>query len=329
MKVLVTGATGFLGKYILEELKEHSYDVIAVGRNQEIGESLVAEGISFVKADFTNYKELENAFAKGPDLVVHAGALSTVWGKWRDFYETNVKATEYVLRLCRKYAVKRMVYISSPSIYAFGKDQIGIREYTPKHNDLNFYIRSKLMAERKIKDCPQVETVILRPRGLIGIGDTSIIPRVLRISRKIGVPLLNGGKQLVDLTCVENVALAVRLALESPAAAGQIYNITNDEPREFKRILDEFLREMGIRPRYLKVNATSLYYLAVFLEKVYRTLHIYKEPMFTRYSYYLLRYSQTLNIEKAKTELGYHPKLSLSEGIVQYARHARKQSDTH
>lgn len=333
MKVLVTGATGFLGKYVVEELHEHGYEVIAVGRNEVAGEALVREGVHFVKADFTRYEELEAAFlATGvtPDFVVHAGALSTVWGRWQDFYASNVKATEYVLRLCHKYGVKRLVYISSPSIYACGKDQVDLKEYTPEKNELNYYIRSKLMAERRVKhyrekcgkDKSAVETVVLRPRGLIGIGDTSVIPRVLRISQKVGVPLIHGGKQLVDLTCVENVALAIRLALESPLAAGQTYNITNGEPRAFKAILDEFLKEMGIRPRYLKVNAVLLKGLAVFLEKSYRLLKIYQEPMFTLYSYYLLRYSQTLNIDKAREELGYSPKISLSEGIAKYARHA-------
>ena len=118
-----------------------------------------------------------------------------------------------------------MVYISSPSIYAAARDQLAIKEEAaPQENELNFYIKSKLMAERIVRSYSQVSSVILRPRGLFGIGDTSIFPRILRLSQKIGIPLIKNGQQMMDMTCVENVALAVRLALEIPEAQGQVYN---------------------------------------------------------------------------------------------------------
>ncbi|RRD96405.1 NAD(P)-dependent oxidoreductase [Clostridiales bacterium COT073_COT-073] len=324
MKVLVTGATGFLGKYIIAELTEYGYEVIAVGRNQQIGKGLENEKVSFVSADFTDIYSLAGAFRQKPEMVVHAGALSTVWGRWTDFYRSNVLGTENVLKLCAKTGVKRLVYISSPSIYACGQDQINIKEYTPKENHLTNYIKSKLLSEQRIKAHPEVESVILRPRGLIGVGDTSVIPRVLNISRKLGVPLFQEGKHWVDLTCVENAALAVRLALESSLAAGQIYNITNGQPRQFRQLMDEFLAAMGIKARYLRLNDQLFYGFARGLETFYRYFHIYQEPLFTVYTYYLLRYSQTLNIDKARAELNYHPKMTLSEGIQKYAKANRK-----
>lgn len=323
MKVLVTGATGFLGKYIVKELVSHQYEVIATGRNQEVGETLVGERVTFRAADFTKLTSLDQAFAGEVDLVVHAGALSAVWGEPSEFYRHNVLGTENVLKMCRKYKVKRLVYISSPSIYADGRDQIAIKEYTPKKNRLTPYIWSKLLAEQKIKEYKEVDTVILRPRGLIGVGDTSVIPRVLKISRKIGIPVINGGEHLVDLTCVENVALAVRLALEVQQAGGQIYNITNGEPKPFREIMEIFLREMEIPIRLQRIPDKLLYALAFTVEKIHRIFSIYREPIFTRYTYYLLRYSQTLDIEKARRELGYRPIVSLREGIKKYAEDYR------
>ena len=62
------------------------------------------------------------------DLVVHAGALSTVWGPWEDFYQANVLGTKYVLEACRQTGTQRLVYVSSPSIYAAPKDQLAIKE---------------------------------------------------------------------------------------------------------------------------------------------------------------------------------------------------------
>lgn len=323
-KVLVTGATGFLGKYVVEELVEHGYQVRAFGRNRTIGQSLVNASVTFIQGDLTNQEDLTKA-CQEMDMVVHAGALSTVWGPWEDFYQTNVLGTKYVLEACREAKIERLVYVSSPSIYAASRDQLDIKESdAPQENRLNNYIRSKLASEKLFKDYPDVSSVILRPRGLFGIGDTSILPRVLNLSQKIGIPLIGDGRQLMDMTCVENVALAIRLALETPQAAGEVYNITNGEPRAFRNLIEETLRGLGYPIRYRKIPAPLVSVISSSLECIYKRLKFKGEPALTRYTYYLLRYSQTLDISKAERDLGYRPKITISEGIEQYVQDYRK-----
>ena len=323
-KVLVTGATGFLGKYVVEELVEHGYKVRAFGRNSNIGRSLENSSISFFQGDLTKADDVLEA-CKGMDLVVHAGALSTVWGPWEDFYQANVLGTKNVLEACRQTDIQRLVYVSSPSVYAAPKDQLAIKESdAPEENNLNNYIRSKLASERLFKDYPDVPSIILRPRGLFGIGDTSILPRVINLSQKIGIPLIGDGRQLMDMTCVENVALAIRLAIEAPEAKGEVYNITNGEPRAFRDLLEESLTGLGYPIKYRKIPASLLAGIASSLEFLYKFLNLKGEPPLTRYTYYLLRYSQTLDISKAERELGYRPKISISEGIEQYVQDYRK-----
>ena len=323
-KVLVTGATGFLGKYVVEELVEHGYQVRAFGRNSKVGRSLENTSVSFFQGDLTNADDVTEA-CKEMDLVVHAGALSTVWGPWEDFYRANVLGTKYVLEACRQVGMQRLVFVSSPSIYAAPKDQLAIKESdAPEVNNLNNYIRSKLASERLFKDYPDVPSIILRPRGLFGIGDTSILPRVINLSQKIGIPLIGDGRQLMDMTCVENVALAIRLAIEAPEAKGEVYNITNGEPRAFRDLLEESLTGLDYPIKYRKIPASLLSGIASSIEFIYKTLNLKGEPPLTRYSYYLLRYSQTLDISKAERELGYHPKISISEGIEQYVQDYRK-----
>jgi len=322
--VLVTGATGFLGKYVIEELAEHGYQVRAFGRNSKVGRSLENSSVSFFKGDLTKADDVLEA-CKGMDLVVHAGALSTIWGAWEDFYHANVLGTKYVLEACRQTGIQRLVYVSSPSIYAAPKDQLAIKESdAPEENNLNNYIRSKLASEKLFKDYPDVPSIILRPRGLFGIGDTSILPRVINLSQKIGVPLIGDGRQLMDMTCVENVALAIRLAIEASEAKGEVYNITNGEPRAFRDLLEESLTGLGYPIKYRKIPASLLSGIANSLEFIYKTLNLKGEPPLTRYTYYLLRYSQTLDISKVERELGYHPKISISEGIEQYVQDYRK-----
>lgn len=302
----------------------HDYQVIAFGRNEEIGRSLESKNVTFFKGDLTDIESLLSA-CESADLVVHAGALSTVWGEWNDFYQSNVLGTENVLDACRSSQVERLVYISSPSIYAAAKDQLAIKEdEAPEKNDLNYYIKSKIEAEKLFDYYPDVSHIILRPRGLFGIGDTSIFPRVISLSQKIGIPLIKDGSQLVDMTCVENVALAARLALETEIANGQVYNITNGEPRTFKSLIEEALTGLDVPIRYKQIPASLLAVTATSLEWLYKTLHVSKEPIMTRYTYYLMRYSQTLDISEAKKDLGYRPKISISEGITKYVEHYRK-----
>ena len=323
-KVLVTGATGFLGKYVVKELVEHGYQVRAFGRNSKVGRSLENSSVSFFQGDLTKADDVLEA-CKGMDLVVHAGALSTVWGPWEDFYQANVLGTKYVLEACRQVGMQRLVYVSSPSIYAAPKDQLAIKESdAPEENNLNNYIRSKLASEKLFNDYPDVPSIILRPRGLFGIGDTSILPRVINLSQKLGIPLIGDGRQLMDMTCVENVALAIRLAIEAPEAKGEVYNITNGEPRAFRDLLEESLTGLGYPIKYRNLPAALLSGIASCLEFLYKTFNLKGEPALTRYTYYLLRYSQTLDISKAERELGYHPKISISEGIEQYVQDYRK-----
>ena len=101
--VLITGATGFLGEYLIRRLVGE-YRVLAMGRNYEKGRKLERIGAEFCPADFTDEKSCGKYF-QGVRYVVHAGALSTVWGEWEDFYKTNVLGTSLVAKLCYENTV--------------------------------------------------------------------------------------------------------------------------------------------------------------------------------------------------------------------------------
>ena len=162
MKVLLTGATGFLGKYVIDELKNNNYKVIAFGRNGKIGKTLTDKNVAFYKGNIENLDDLFRA-SEGCSAVIHAAALSTVWGKWEKFYNINVLGTENIIRLCEEKKLK-LVFVSSPSIYAGAKDQLDVREdEAPEENNLNFYIKSKIMAEKLIKSS-SLNYMIIRPR---------------------------------------------------------------------------------------------------------------------------------------------------------------------
>lgn len=320
--VLVTGATGFLGGYLIRELEEQGYRILAIGRNRERGKELAEKSCTFYPVDFTIKRELEAVFRREAiDYVIHAGALSSAWGSWEDFYQCNVAATRHVAELALQYQVKRLVYLSSPSVYSGKENRLDIREEEVDwENRLNYYIRSKLESEGLLREFTEkgLYTVILRPRGLIGKGDPSLMPRLMKANRKIGIPLFNQGRNLVDITCVENVAYACCLALTAEDIKGEVFNITNGEPSEFRKLLEEFCKASGEQARFRPLPFPLIYSLSCFLEWFYKSFHLKGEPILTKYTVCTLAFSQTLNIEKARQKLHYTPKLSLLEGIRAY-----------
>ncbi len=325
-RVLVTGASGFLGGYVVPELQRHGYEVFAAGRNEQALERVADQGHR-VPGDLASLRTRDLPV----DAVIHCAALSAPWGRWRDFREANVDGTDHVVEFARRNRVRRVVHVSSPSVYAAPRDRIGIREPdVDRSNRLNGYIRSKIAAEDLLLDALDsgtiAELVIVRPRGLIGLGDPSLVPRLLDVHARIGVPVFDGGENLIDVTAVENVASALRLALTRGDAAGGVYNITNDDPRRFRELLTILLERMGETPRFRPMNRRVAWAMATVLEGVCSVLPWRPEPPLTRYTLSTIAYSQTLDITRAKTELGYRPEVSLDDALAGVAAHLRENA---
>src|SRR5690606_17003853 len=120
----------------------------------------------------------EEAFA-GMDVVVHSAALSTPWGSLRDFERINVQGTRNVLNAALKQKIKRVVHISTPSIYVERRSREDIRETDPlPPKSINHYARTKREAETWVDaaNASGLQTITLRPQGIFGPGDTSIFP---------------------------------------------------------------------------------------------------------------------------------------------------------
>lgn len=314
---LVTGASGFLGGYVVTELREHGFRVIATGRNAAAlptgGPTIVGDLDALASTDAP------------ADVVVHCAGLSTPWGRWADFEHANVTGTDRVLSYARRNGVRRIVHVSSPSIYAAARHATNLTEnQVDPRNRLNGYIRSKIAAEQLLHRARQQpgapEIVILRPRGIIGAGDTSLVPRLLEVHERIGIPLFDGGRALIDLTAVQNVAAGLRLAAETPGIDGETFNLTNGDPRTFRDLLEELFTLLGRTPRYRTLPARPLYAVAGLLETLSALLPPRPEPPLTRYTLSTIAYSQTLDISKARTLLGYAPQVSLDESLASYAR---------
>ena len=318
-RILVTGATGGLGRNLVPALLEANYNVTASGRNLDIGESLTRQGAKFLPADLRDNTQVKK-LCQEQDVVIHCAALSSPWGKKEAFWQHNVLATNNIISACLGNQVKRLVHISTPSIFCDAKNQMNITETTPlPKRFVNHYSASKYVAEKRVLEVnpDYLETISLSPRGIFGPHDTTLIPRLLKLAKRKSIPLFNHGSAIADITYVENVVQAIKSAITvSNTACGKNYLITNDEPLNQKKIMDMLFSALNVTPHYKTIPYPIGYIAACLQEWQHKLPWIKKEPTLTRYTLTQLAYSHTFNIEAAKQALHYTPKIDIETGIA-------------
>jgi nucleoside-diphosphate-sugar epimerase len=251
------------------------------------------------------------------EAVFHVGALSAPWGPARDFHDINVGGTASVLAGCREHRVRRVVYVSSPSVVFDGRDHVKLREDAPyPRRFASVYSLTKKLGEDLVNGASRaghLETVILRPKAMFGPGDQSLLPRLVEVARRKRLPQIGDGRNLVDLTYVENVVQALVLALDSPAAPGKTYTITNGEHVPLWPTVRLVLRRTGL-PDDLRPLPLPLALVIARLMEIGGTVRG-KEPLLTTYTVGILARTQTYDISAARRDLGYNPSVSVAEGI--------------
>lgn len=321
MRVLVTGATGCLGGGLTEALLAQGYEVIAQGRDPLLVAKLQEKGAQIWRHDLRDPLP-ENAL-KGVGVVYHCAALSSAWGRAEAFESINVTATDNLLKAARAADVRRFIFASSPSIYANGMDLLNISEDHPipaRHK--THYAASKYRAERLVlqSDDPNgMRTLALRPRAIYGRGDRALMPRLLTAIERGKVPLIDGGKALTDLTHLQDAALAMRLAGEADHLGGRAYNISSGQAWHFYDILDAVCEMKNKQPKRIALSYPVAFALASSLEVAHRLFAPEKEPILTRQAVVSMGRSMVLDISAARQDLGYEPRVTLAEGIADYA----------
>lgn len=328
-RALVTGATGFLGRHAARRLVQLGWEVSGLGRSSSAGKLLEQEGVRFIQADLRDAVAVAQACA-GQDYVFHCGALSAPWGAYDEFYGSNVEGTRHIIAGCQKHGAERLIHISTPSIYFDYNPRRLIRESESLPlRPANTYAATKLLAEQEVLQACQegLSALILRPRAIFGPEDQALFPRLLEANRKSGVPMLNGGQAMIDLTYVDNVVDAMLLGCSAgPDAMGQAYNISNGEPFGFRELLHKLFGMLEIPLQTRSIPYPVAYGLAGALELAYRVLPLRGEPPLTRYTVGSVGMTQTLDISLARERLGYVPRVGVEEGLRRFAEWWVKQS---
>lgn len=316
MKILVTGGTGFLGSHLATALLAQGHTVTLLGRDFAGVQPQLTAGARPLAVDLRN-RPAVLAATVGQDLVYHVGALSTAWGRWSDFYQSNVEGTRAVVDGCLAAGVSRLIYVSSPSVIFDGRDHHLIDESQPSPRHFaSAYAATKKLGEDLVNAAQRqgLPTVILRPKAIFGPGDRALLPRLIERARQRRLPQIGAGRNLVDLTYVENVVHALCLGGQADAAIGKTYFITNGEHCPLWPTIRTVLARLQLPTALRRIPVGLALLIARVLElNAQRTG---REPPLTGYTVGILARTQTYDIGAAQRDLGYHPLISVAEGLA-------------
>jgi nucleoside-diphosphate-sugar epimerase len=316
---LVTGAGGFLGRYIVEQLVARGERVRTLSRGRYA--ELDALGVETIQGDIQDAAAVERA-CEGIEVVYHVAAVAGIWGAWRHYHSINTLGTAKVVAACRKCRVSRLVYTSSPSVTFAGRDQRGVDESVPYPAKwLAHYPHSKALAEQLIlaANTSELLTCSLRPHLIWGPRDQHLIPRLIERARRGQLRQVGDGTNRVDAVYVENAAAAHLQAADAlrpgSPVAGRAYFITNGEPVNCWQWINEILALAGLPPVKRRISRQAAWVAGAMLEGVWTVLGRTDEPRMTRFLAAQLATSHYFDISAARRDFGYQPRVNMAEGM--------------
>ncbi len=319
LTALVTGGGGFLGLAVVEQLLARGDRVRSFARGVYPG--LAALGVEVLRGDLRDAQVVGQACA-GCDVVFHVAAKAGIWGRYAVYYEPNVRGTQNVLAACREHGVHRLVYTSSPSVVFDGRSMEGVDESAPYPQKYHsHYSATKALAEQAVlaANGKTLRTLALRPHLIWGPRDNHLVPRIVSQGRAGTLRRVGDGTNKVDTTYIDNAARAHLLAADAletnPQAAGRPFFISQGEPMALSEIINGILAAAGLPPLTRSVPQPVAWSAGAILEAAYALLRVKGEPRMTRFVARELATAHWFDITAARTELGYEPAISITEGL--------------
>lgn len=316
MKLLVTGASGFVGMRVCELAAD---EVVGVGRRVLDP----APTWTYVRGDLADGVP---ALPWEPDAVIHAAARATPYAKPRAYERDNVLATQRVLDFCAAHGHPRLVYVSSSSVLYRDGDQLGLTEESPVGPTFaNDYARTKAAGEDLVRTYDG-SWVVARPRAVYGPRDTVLFPRVLAAAAKGRLPLLTGRETpaMGDVVYVDNLAEQLLALARRTDVTGTIH-LTNGAPVDMQALLLSVLERLGYDAPTRGVPISRALRAATVIERAWRLLRLPGEPPITRYGVGVLSWSKTFDPTKMLEVLG-PPAISTDEGVDRFVTWQREQA---
>jgi nucleoside-diphosphate-sugar epimerase len=302
VKVVVTGATGGIGRTLVPLLASQGLEVVASGRNAEAGRALAGPGVRFEPLDLVAGDVAP--LLDGAEIVVHLAARSSPWGPYERFHADNVVATARLVEAAARAGATRFVHASTPAIFSERRHRLDLRNGDrPAARPANSYASTKLEAERIVLSESRMATAVLRPSAVLGPHDSAILPRLMRVLSSGMLPVGNGGEALFHPTDVRDCAgafAAAALGTFSGAA-----NVAGREPIGIVEMARALAARLGLPLRILRVPEPALHALATAAELAGKAAG--REPPITRYSAASLSWSRSFDLRETEALLGWRP----------------------
>lgn len=311
MKVLVTGAHGFLGSHIALRLLRAGVSVRALispwGQTHNLTAQLENPALEIVRADLTSPESLDGT-CTAIDVVVHAAARVADWGPWEAFEKTNVEGTRALVQEAVRAGAGRFVFVSSVAVHRYTGFRDADTRTLPRNNTTSPYAYSKILAEDLIMAERKLESVIVRP-GLWPFGQNDVtFGRVVHALERGTLPLVRGGEAVLNTAYAPNFAAGVQLAALLPEAAGKVYLIADEGMPSWRELFSEFSHYLGKRPPQLNLPGRPTKAVASGVEATWSALFPQTEPPITKYRAGLMARDVHFSIAHAREELGFQPK---------------------
>lgn len=330
MKILVTGGGGFLGRAIINRFIQRGDDVCSYSRGNY--PDLEKIGVKTIQGDLANYEATSRA-CSGCDAVIHTAALvPTVAGSSTDFVAANVTGTDAIIKGCRDNNINKLVFTSSPSVIFSGNDLCGVDETMPYPKKYDSpYSKTKSLAEQNVLAANDISlaTVALRPHLVWGPGDTHLVPQIAARSFSGRLRQIGNGPYVIDTTYIDNAADAHIQVLDrlipGQAPAGKAYFISQGEPIDLWEMVNQLLVISGAPIVTRKIPRWVALAIATAVEILYKSLRIKAAPPITKFLVQEISSSHWFNIDAAKNDFGYQPRISTEEGLKILAQHYKKK----
>jgi nucleoside-diphosphate-sugar epimerase len=312
----VTGGSGFIGSRLIRRLISEGWSVRALARSPSAAAKVQAAGAEPVDGDLERLMAMRSG-AEGCSHAFHAAAHLGEWGSRAEFERINVGGTRNALEACRDAGVRRFIHVGTEAALLAGRPLVNVNEDEPLRPDSKApYAATKAMAEQAVRDANQegFETVVVRPRLVWGRGDTTILPNLIRAIESGRFSWIGGGRHLTSTTHVDNTVHGLVLGAKHGKPGG-VYFVTDGEPVVFRDFITELVRTQGVDVPDRNMPAGVAKFAAAICEAAWRALPLRGEPPVTRIAVWLSSLETTIDISRARAEIGYEPLRTMDEGM--------------
>jgi nucleoside-diphosphate-sugar epimerase len=316
LKVLITGATGFIGGHIVDACLKKGWQVSALTLFGDQGvKALESKGVAVFYGDIRDLNAV-NIATMHMDIVFHAAAFVSDWGSKEMFWDVTVKGTENICKAALKNGVKRLVKISTNDVFGLREDKI-LTENDSLVPWGEPYADTKLAAEEIAWDFYKKEglpVTMVYPCWVYGPGDKTFVPLLADALLKNEMVFFRK-HAIVWPAYVENVVDLLMTIAEHPNAVGNGYLVHDGEFTTLEAFSAEILKTYNkeLKIRYLPFQLAL--FLAWIMEFLWKLAGAKQRPLLTTYTVKNLGSRLRFSIDKAKNELDWTPKIKYDQGM--------------